>query len=221
MTKHVLHHNTIGVVLAGGQSRRMGQNKALLARNTPEPVLAQNIQQSMLYFTCQQIVKAGVTQLVINGAADTYSDLLIEQIALHLAVPVIRVNDDEVAQGPIGGIASVLTHTTVKTDSRYIFVPVDLPLLQDLDLAQLIQGGCVNQRAAHFEQQPLPLFIYDVASGQKALEQQRLKNDRSVWCLASLLHAFTLLPAEPSNWLNANTPQEWAEAQALINPAAD
>lgn len=218
-----MHHNVIGVVLAGGQSRRMGQNKALLARDTPEsePVLAQNIQHSMLYFTSQQLVKSGVAQIVINGAADTYSDLLIEQIALNLAVPVIRVSDDEIAQGPVGGIASVLTHTTVKTDSRYIFVPVDLPLLQVLDLVQLIQEGCVNQRAVHFEQQPLPFFIYDVTSGQKVLEQQRLKNDRSVWCLAYLLHALTLLPAEPSNWLNANTPQDWAEAQALINHSAD
>ena len=215
-----MHHNVIGVVLAGGQSRRMGQNKALLARNAPAPqqVIAQTIEQSMLYFTCQQIVKAGVTQLIINGSSDAYSDHIIAHIAVNLAVPVARISDDEAAQGPVGGIASVLTHANVKTDSVYIFVPVDLPLLQALDLAQLIQGGCVNQRATHFEKQPLPLFIYDVTSGQKALEQQRVKNDRSVWCLASLLHALTLLSAEPSNWLNANTPQEWAKAQALINP---
>lgn len=223
----VIQDTIIGVVLSGGQSSRMGQNKALLSRCTPnlKQVLHHSIDQSMLYFTCQQLVQAGVNKVIISGSSAIYTDEIIADIAFNLAVPVSRVSDEQEAQGPVGGIASVLTAQTLETlnilnrKARYLFVPVDLPLLQAMDLAQLIQAGNVNKRAAHFEKQPLPLFIHDVIQAQKALQQQRAKGDGSVWYLASLLRSLTLLPPEPNHWLNANTPQEWAHAQAMINPA--
>lgn len=210
-------------MLAGGQSSRMGQNKALLSRNTREPqqVMTDNIVESMLFFTCQQLVLAGVEQLIINGLATIYTDDVIAEIALNLAVPVVRICDQVEAQGPVGGMSAVLSDQSLVTQGRYLFVPVDLPLLQAMDLAQLIQAGNVNKRSAHFEKQPLPLFVYDVAHAQKALQQQYAKGDRSVWYFASLLRALTLLPAEPNHWLNANTPQDWEHAHTKINPAAD
>lgn len=224
----VIQDTIIGVVLAGGQSSRMGQNKALLSRSSPEPqqVLDHSIDESMLYFTCQQLVQAGVNKVIISGSAAIYTDKVIAGIAFNLAVPVARVSDEQEAQGPVGGIASVITAQTVEpvntgnSETHYLFVPVDLPLLQAMDLAQLIQAGNLNKRTAHFEKQPLPLYIYSVTHAQKAL-QQRAKGDGSVWYLASLLRSLTILPPEPDHWLNANTPQEWAHALFMINPTAD
>ncbi|MBL1383260.1 MAG: molybdenum cofactor guanylyltransferase [Colwellia sp.] len=77
----VSHNNEcVGVVLAGGLSSRMGQDKAQLVRNN----------NSMLAFSKQILADAGVTRIVVSG--DNYD-----------------VPDTVKESGPVGGIASVLS----------------------------------------------------------------------------------------------------------------
>jgi molybdopterin-guanine dinucleotide biosynthesis protein A len=70
----------IGVVLAGGLSSRMGQDKAKLRRNTTD----------MLNFSKQLLINSGINQLVVSG--DEYD-----------------IPDKIKKSGPVGGIYSVLS----------------------------------------------------------------------------------------------------------------
>ena len=78
--KSNLDNGCLGVVLAGGLSSRMGQDKAQLSRNNA----------SMLEFSKQVLSDSGINHIVVSG--DNYD------------VP------DKVKQnGPVGGILSVLS----------------------------------------------------------------------------------------------------------------
>ena len=70
----------LGVVLAGGLSSRMGQDKAKLLRNTTD----------MLNFSKQLLVNSGINNLVVSG--DEYD-----------------IPDKVKKSGPVGGIYSVLS----------------------------------------------------------------------------------------------------------------
>lgn len=80
MTKPSGSYDCLGVVLAGGLSSRMGQDKATLHRNS----------HSMLEFSKQVLSDSGISNIVVSG--DNYD------------VP------DKIKQGgPVGGILSVLS----------------------------------------------------------------------------------------------------------------
>jgi len=74
-----VQHGCLGVVLAGGLSSRMGQDKALLTRNN----------HSMLSFSKQILMDSGISNVVVSGNNHDIPDL-VEQ------------------NGPVGGIFSVL-----------------------------------------------------------------------------------------------------------------
>jgi molybdopterin-guanine dinucleotide biosynthesis protein A len=74
------NNECLGVVLAGGLSSRMGQDKAKLRRNTTD----------MLNFSKQLLINSGINQLVVSG--DEYD-----------------IPDKVKKSGPVGGIYSVLS----------------------------------------------------------------------------------------------------------------
>jgi len=81
LSNYSISSNCLGVVLAGGLSSRMGQDKALLNRKN----------SSMLEFSKQILTDSGLNNIVISG--DNYD------------VP------DKIKQsGPVGGILSVLSN---------------------------------------------------------------------------------------------------------------
>jgi molybdopterin-guanine dinucleotide biosynthesis protein A len=65
MEKISLNSPCLGVVLAGGLSSRMGQDKAKLMRN----------QQDMLSFSKQLLLSSGVAQVVVSGNQHQVADL--------------------------------------------------------------------------------------------------------------------------------------------------
>ena len=75
----VVNDECLGVVLAGGLSSRMGQDKAQLSRNN----------RSMLTFSKQMLSDSGINNIIISG--DNYD-----------------VPDKIKKNGPVGGILSVL-----------------------------------------------------------------------------------------------------------------
>lgn len=192
-----------GVVLAGGQSTRMGENKAFLKRAG----------QSMLLYTCQQLVNAGVTSLVINGCASVYDDDMITEIAKQLLIPVCRISDLMDDCGPVGGIYSVLSYG-IDTE-RVLFVPVDLPWLSAKALTLLITAGCEHRCAAHFEQHPLPLFVCSSDDIVRLIKQQIYSEKLSVKHFLAQLTVKTL-DDENKAMYNANTLAEWKYALSHI-----
>lgn len=94
-------HPWIGVVLAGGRSSRMGQDKALLPWRG-RPLVAH--MQALLR-------DAGALDVVISGDRPGYAGIADAQPDL----------------GPLGGLASVIDHVADAT--TLVVVPVDMPLL--------------------------------------------------------------------------------------------
>jgi molybdopterin-guanine dinucleotide biosynthesis protein A len=90
----------LGVVLAGGKSSRMGQNKALMRYK--------NLR--LVDHAVKLLENSGVKKVIVSGEIDGYEN----------------VKDQVKNLGPIGGIISVILK---EKKSEMVFVPVDTPLL--------------------------------------------------------------------------------------------
>jgi len=111
-----------GCVLAGGQSRRMGTDKALLEFEG-KPLIA-----------CALERLSGFSEIFVSAAA-----------AESYAFTGARIVPDEhPGMGPLGGFISALR----AADSDYVcFRPVDAPLIP-AELHYLIAGACLGKDAA-------------------------------------------------------------------------
>lgn len=100
-----------GVVLAGGRSSRMGQNKALL-----------DYQGEPLIRHMMEILKTtGIKEIFISGDVDGYDCL----------------SDQEPFTGPAEAIKSIIKR--LSGYAGFLFVPVDMPLLKPDMLHLLLQ----------------------------------------------------------------------------------
>ena len=96
-----LYADIAGVVLAGGRSRRMGQNKALLQyRHRP-----------LLDHMIDIVKQCGIDRVYISGQQDGYA----------------CIEDDSPFAGPAMAIQNVIAK--LDTYDRFLFVPVDMPHL--------------------------------------------------------------------------------------------
>jgi molybdenum cofactor guanylyltransferase len=203
------------VLIAGGQSRRMGRAKARL------PVPPGN--QPLLCHIHQRLQALPIEQLLIVANDPTLA---------HLFPPAARaqvVADAYPNSGPLGGIATGLRACA----GWGIFLACDLPLINP----HMIQHLCrlVEEESPH-RQSAWDAIVPVVAGYEQTLHalyhrralpiiEQTLANGQ--------LHTTSFLPAVQTRWvreeelrpidpdfhsfLNANTPEEWAEACALLN----
>ena len=105
------YRNIAGVVLAGGRSSRMGQNKALL-----------DYQGKPLIEHMMEILKrSGIKKVFISGDVDGYDCF----------------SDPVPFTGPAEAIKSIIKRLSGYTG--YLFVPVDMPLLKPEMLHLLLQ----------------------------------------------------------------------------------
>ncbi len=161
-----------GVVLAGGLSRRMGQSKALMAyKGVP-----------LVEHMSGLLRDAGVDDVLISGAVEGYD----------------TIADETPAMGPVGGITSVMVK--YPDYQRYLFVPVDMPLVAVEALRML--AAC--QDGGYFTGYPLPACLVPPVSARAGGSVRNLLAGCGVKALDC-----------PSNlsfgMKNINTPQEWAE----------
>ncbi|MBF6589045.1 MAG: molybdenum cofactor guanylyltransferase [Ktedonobacterales bacterium] len=192
----------VGVVLAGGRGRRMGQEKAAL-RIGGEP----------LAWRVARRVSAALARVVVVGPASLRS----------LLPDVVVLEDREPGLGPLGGLATVLR--TVEAP-RVFLVACDMPFVAP----PLIRAMVTEAVAAPDAQAVLlrtarglePLHgVYDRAC-LGVVEARLASVDRSlrgvVGCL--VVREFSLaaaVPLDPTGLsaFNVNTPEEWARALAL------
>ena len=109
--------HTIGVILAGGQSSRMGQNKARLDYNGV----------SLLDHMISVLECTGLEDIYVSGHQDGYR-----------CIP-----DSTVHNGPAHAMFDVLNH--LDHTGGVLFIPVDMPLLS-IDILRLLlkqeRGEC-------------------------------------------------------------------------------
>jgi molybdopterin-guanine dinucleotide biosynthesis protein A len=188
-----------GVVLAGGASRRMGQDKATLSFR------GKALWQHQLGI----LRDAGVTELFLSARGEA---------AYATASEVVIVLDFAPDHGPLAGIAAALAHAT----HEYLLVlAIDLPLIPPTFLRQLAltavreKSGVIPQGAAHFE----PLAAVYPRAARAVVEHQLQDNDRSLQRLARTLIADELAIIRPLTsreerfFANINTPADLARLE--------
>lgn len=105
---------TVGVILAGGQSKRMGQDKALL-QIRGKTLLAHII--DILY-----AVRPKLDDVVVSGR--------------KLEIPYVQ--DTYKNLGPLGGIYSVIHTVEQHAIKSFLIMPVDMPLMTQNALDNLL-----------------------------------------------------------------------------------
>ncbi|KGJ91657.1 molybdenum cofactor guanylyltransferase [Colwellia psychrerythraea] len=202
----------LGVVLAGGLSSRMGQDKAQLSRLTNANNPATKSATSMLDFSKQLLSDAGIKNIVVSGNNHQIPDRVPQS-------------------GPVGGIYSVLAHYPEQLQPKSLLIlPVDLPLMTAEDLAKLRLKGELSHKATFFSDRQkqahhIPLYLPNNAFLQLFLAQafqrenfiasgkNKNKNGPSVRAMLAQVPHQAITSPNNQVLFNTNTPQQWQQAQ--------
>ncbi len=191
---------TSGFILVGGNSSRMGRDKASLEING-EPLLLRTV----------RLLSPLVNPVIAVGSPERYSELALDM-----------VQDDFVGMGPLGGIATALRLS--KTEWNLI-VGCDLPFLSNgwvkwlLDHAANSSADAVvpetlnglQPLCAMYRSRILPAVLQAISRGVRRVTQG--------------IAGLTLERVKPVQWkefgseeifTNMNTPQEYEDARLRL-----
>ncbi len=173
-----------GLILAGGRSSRMGQDKASL---TIDGI-------SLLEKNKQLLAQLKFKSILVSGSDTGQIPDKIEQA------------------GPLGGICAALDR--VDAEHALLVLPVDMPKLNKSLLTQLIDTGSRLKSACYFEDYFFPAFFYDVNVLKQVASQLIVKpgKARSVSALLNAVNAQAICFSDPEmekNLINVNTPEQW------------
>ena len=194
----------MGLVLAGGESRRMGRDKAAI-----EVAGASQLERTVA------LLSRHLSTVCIGVRESQRQDPLRARFSQVVdAAPPEGVE----LSGPIAGLLGAFA---TQPDHAWLVVACDLPLLDDAAIRDLLAGRDANAVATAFTSAhdglPEPLCaIWEPASAAKLLAHVQGGN----LCPRKFLlrNGATLLPARPSVSVNVNTP---AELAAALNVSVD
>lgn len=178
----------LGVLLAGGQSRRMGCDKALLDWHG-QPLIERQL---------AILRESGVGGLRVSGERPTHGGMADVQPQL----------------GPLGGLASVAATLTGTPD--LLVIPVDMPRLSS-GLLRRLRCENPSARSLRLAGHVLPWRVRLDAACRIALaallasdepRRRSLHGVQEALCTAEL--ALTL--DEVAQLIDCNTPERWSEA---------
>lgn len=180
----------VGVVLAGGQSSRMGKDKALLELNG-QTMMTRSVELLESVGACEVFVCRN--EFKFGYLPDIYS-----------------------GYGPLSGIHAALFATTLPL----LVVPVDMPLLDEKTLYTIICAGLAAETMVHYQYNPLPLFVPNTDESKMYLEKNLSASKPSKQQLSIkrfLKHSSTIVLThdDESKLANANTPDDWQQHTTL------
>lgn len=180
-----------GIILAGGHSRRMGQNKADLRLNG----------KTLLEHQIQKLQDLGIEDILLSGAACPH-------------ISGTRVIPDELPdRGPLGGLHACLRAATT---SSCLVLSVDVPLVPTSALAHLCRRHekGITVLSHHGKQEPLiGVYDRDVADCIALLIAE---DGAPVRALGRNIQWDTFEYLGPEELLmNCNTPEEFSRIQSL------
>ncbi len=181
-----------GIILAGGQSSRMGQNKALLPYKNAR----------LIDHIAAQLQEAEIHEIYVSGDIEGYS--CIADRLQHI--------------GPVGGIEATLHHFGPSQNS-YLFTPVDMPRLSAKIYQQLLEAHKTGE-SCYFADCFLPMLIQD-SPVLRFFLQKELAGSIVDCSMKKLLQAINarVIPSDkidPTCLLNVNTPGEWHNFQTEL-----
>jgi len=204
------------VVLAGGASRRMGQDKAQLQR--PDG-------QTQLSFTCDVARRCGADPVWVSLASPDKTEVQHSDRTCTLI-------DAFPDSGPIAGIASALAaaSSAAQPQSQFqpthlLVLPCDLPYLSPEALAPLLEGltpflngPAPSQNTARaYQQHYLPCVIADLEHAKIVADEiLRKQENLSMRAFLRELGAIFIEPDDTAKQalINTNAPGDW---QQFIN----
>lgn len=184
-----------GFVLAGGKSRRMGRDKAMLPFHG-RPLIAHvagTVEKAL-----GKEARFGSGRVAIVGEPDRYRDLGYRVLA-----------DIHKDCGPLGGIVTALTASPFDWN---LVAACDMPNLEPADLRKLVERSptsgtlCIAAQGPSGEAEPLCAIYHRdcLPVLTRALHDKRLKLKE---VLPELHPELVALPAR--SLANLNTPEEW------------
>lgn len=192
------NHPRILVILAGGQSARMGSDKA--------------------------VIKLDGMRL-IDRLIDKYSDLF-DHVLLSakddLGTGLMHIADDpDMPKGPVGGIYSIAAKLTDihPTAAGFVTIPVDAPFVSTELVAKLAQQ--TDSRLAQCDDQLHPTIAYwrpAIVNSVRGTHDLGERSPSLRW-LARQCGAESLIWPEAACFTNINTPEDLASAEARIKKA--
>lgn len=182
----------LGVVLAGGRSSRMGQDKAMLIWQG----------ETLLERQSQLLKKAGCDAVLIAG----------RQAHGWPSLP-----DDKPFRGPVAALAHILTNIEgmfALIPGRMVLVPVDMPLLMADHLTALLQHAAP---LIAYEGNPFPCAMSVTPALRQTVVHYALRPQASLKGLWGMVAGSVWLPqpASAEFLTNINTPEEWQRLQTL------
>lgn len=195
-------------IMAGGKSRRMGQNKALL-RVGRIPIIERVISVARSFAPT-------VTPVIVSNTPQAYA---------HLGLPILA--DSVVDSGAIGGIHAVLTHAKKHSLQWSLVLACDMPFVS-LALLRLMQEQCQRTEAkilvpqsagyaqmlhAFYHTDVLPTVTRLIENEQFAV--RALLNHVPVQTITEATLAQHAIP--PHALMNCNTPDDLAEARRIAD----
>ncbi|WP_371378103.1 molybdenum cofactor guanylyltransferase [Thalassotalea aquiviva] len=194
----------LGVVLAGGLSSRMGQNKAFLPHNgaSLEHRSTQLTHQTMLDFSTNLLAQCHLDKVIVSG-----------ENCLGLA--------DIVPQGgPLSGIYSAIKQYQPQS---VLAIPVDMPFLSATLLQELRLKGELSGKACYFNRSSLPVYLPITAVVEQYLQQTfnsaEFMNTGKGPSFKEVLRRSQGQSIHLKNTkalINTNTPEQWRAAQKQI-----
>ncbi|NJS40505.1 MAG: molybdenum cofactor guanylyltransferase [Rhodobacteraceae bacterium] len=187
-----------GVILAGGQARRMGMDKALVPL-AGQPLLAHVLDR----------LEPQVEGVLISANGDP------SRFAAF-GCPVVP---DATPQGPLSGILAALTHAAGRGATHVVSTPVDTPFLpgdlvpQLLLAAEAAPQGLALARTADGDHPATALWPVDLAP---ALAAFLAEGGAKVTRFTDAHHATHADFADARAFLNLNTRADLALAETLL-----
>jgi molybdopterin-guanine dinucleotide biosynthesis protein A len=189
----------VGVVLTGGQSVRMGTNKATM-----------RIGGTPLWEIAEQALRPLTDRVLFVGSAQT----------LGSAIPRTLIDDDPPGLGPLGGIVTGLEKSGYP---HHLVLAVDYPLVQQALLRLLLRRAdgvlaVCGQSPEYME----PLLAYYHVDCVPVIRQMLAEGERQTYRLYERVPSVVLTEAEYDgvdperlSQINVNTPADLERASAI------
>jgi molybdenum cofactor guanylyltransferase len=222
--------NTLGVLLAGGQSSRMGTNKALLQLGDEQ--LISHMQHMMTNTTISKLIVSGPISITgTENLVDIHPEMgplggIYSVLAqLDMSAPSSASDEPRASDEPGAfskpSAADKSKNNAIQTDSTefdgVVFVPVDLPLMTSDTLNRLIEQGSTSKQACYFESSNLPLYLpIDKLITEFLAFKLTHKAKLSIGSLIAFCNAQAMQLDDQLELTNTNTPQEWHAVQELL-----
>lgn len=174
----------VGIILAGGQSVRMGSDKALLGVDG----------ETLLDKARNYLSECNVTDILVSG---------------HKAVGDIP---DLIEQGgPVAGILASLQYVDNKNVSGLIFVPLDMPMLRADIVNRLLIQGQLHKQVCCYHNHFLPLYVPVNSKAVIAAQYTLDEANGSIKTFVNKSSGVTLALPKGDFFININTPSDWEQ----------